>query len=280
MARPTYSAQHPVRQCGFTLIELITVIVLLGAIVGLGSVFIIQPFQAYDDVRRRVELVEIADQALDRMNREARHALPNSVRVTTSGNRAAIEFLRTVTGGRYRAQPDSLAGGDTLDFTAPDGSFDVIGGLLSAPVAGQWAVVYNLSATDPAANAYVGDNRAVVGAGSTTSSVTLNPAFQFPYTSPQQRVFIVDTPISYVCDLDSGQLLRYENYAPSVAQPVNGGDFAGGSSALVADSLGQCAFRYDAGAGTRHGLLSAALTVTQDGETVSLLQQIHVLNVP
>ena len=269
-----------VSQRGFTLIELIMVIVLLGAIVALGSVFIISPFEAYEDVRRRAELVEIADQALERMNREVRHALPNSVRVTSAGNRTAVEFLRTVTGGRYRAQPDTGGAGDVLDFAAPDGSFDIIGGLLQAPAAGNWAVVYNLTATGGAANAYVGDNRAAIGAGSTTASVVLSPAFQYPFASPSQRVFIVDAPISYVCDLGSGQLLRYEGYAVTAGQPVTAGDFGGGASALVADSIGQCVFRYDAGASTRHGLLSARLTVTQDGETVSLLQQTHVLNIP
>jgi MSHA biogenesis protein MshO len=266
----------PLTARGVTLIELIIVIVLIGVLSIAVSRFLIQPFLAYEDLTRRALLTDIADTAVSRLARELRLALPNSVRIATSGNLTSIEFLRTREGARYRAQPDALGAGDVLDFTVADTSFDLIGTLVSAPGVGDLAVVYNLTATGTVANAYIGDNRADVGAGSTSGSVVLNPAFQFPFASPSQRVYLVEEAVSYVCDGAAGTLNRYAGYAIAAMQPVP----PGGGSALVVDRLSACTFDYDAGAGTRNGLVILRLAVTEEGETVSLLKQVHVLNAP
>lgn len=273
------------RAGGFTLIELIMVIVLLGAVVAVTSVFIVQPFQAFDDVRRRARLVDRADQALGLMHRELRNALPNSVRVRVSGDRVALEFLRITLAGRYRAARGA-PGDDPLAFGRPDTSFDVMGTLDESPAAaGEWLVVYNLTATGCTANAdpnaYCGgaDNRAAIGSMSTANRVRLAPAFAFPYASPQQRFYVVDTAISYVCDRDTGEIRRYEGYGITPTQPVAAGDF-NTAPALVAGGVSACVFAYDDGAGTRNGLVTARLTVAESGESVSLNDQAHVLNAP
>lgn len=279
------------QHAGFSLIELIMVIVLLGAVVALSSVFIVGPFQAYDDVRNRADLVNRANQALELMHRELRNALPNSVRVTDSGNRHGVEFLRTTHGGRYREAYDGSGGGDILDFDAPDDSFDIMGTLPDDPDAPgtSWVVIYNLSAggctagSDP--NAYCGgpeDNRAAMAAdnSSSASSIQLDAPFRFPYRSPQQRFYVVDTPVSFVCDEDTGEIRRFQGYSIQAGQPINTGDFGGVSGALVVDGISSCSFAYDDGAGTRNGLVTAKLALTGQGETISLLDQTHVLNAP
>jgi MSHA biogenesis protein MshO len=274
------TAQHRRRRIrGFTLIELIVVITLVSVIAVLISSFVIEPFLAFEDVQRRARLVDIADTALSRTSRELRLALPNSVRVASSGSLTALEFLRTRVGSRYRAQPTPAGAGDVLDFTTADTGVDLIGAVTPAPTPGELAVIYNLTATGPLANAYVGDNRTGIGAASTSAYLAFDPPFQFPLTSPSQRVYLVDTVVSYVCDNASGTLTRRSGYTIAAAQPVAAGDFAGGASGLVADRV-QCTFGYNPGAGTRHGLVSLRLTVSEQGETVSLLRQVHVLNVP
>ena len=129
------------RQNGFTLIELITVIVLLGSLAAIGGIFIVQPFQAVDDMRRRAELVDEAQLIIERMAREIRTALPNSVRTGASGTRTTLELVSTRTGGRYRRLPAPGGGGDRLNRTQSNDTFDALGGLIDI---GGWFMGDNL----------------------------------------------------------------------------------------------------------------------------------------
>jgi len=54
-------------------------------VVAFMAMFIVTPMQAYTGQTRRAELVDEADSALRLMGRDLRSALPNSVRVTSSG---------------------------------------------------------------------------------------------------------------------------------------------------------------------------------------------------
>jgi MSHA biogenesis protein MshO len=92
--------QHQTKMTGFTLIELVMVIVLIGALASVASVFIAGPVGGFIDTNRRAELTDIAATALQRMSREIHHALPNSVRVSNNGTQYASENLSKVTGGR------------------------------------------------------------------------------------------------------------------------------------------------------------------------------------
>ena len=69
---------------GFTLVEMIMVIVITGIIGGMVAVFLRAPVQQYMDVSRRADMTDIADTALRRVSRDLRSALPNSVSVTIS----------------------------------------------------------------------------------------------------------------------------------------------------------------------------------------------------
>ncbi|NCN89388.1 MAG: prepilin-type N-terminal cleavage/methylation domain-containing protein, partial [Gallionella sp.] len=54
-------------QRGFTLIEMIVVIVITGIIAGIVAIFIKAPVQGYVDSARRAELTDIADTAVRRL---------------------------------------------------------------------------------------------------------------------------------------------------------------------------------------------------------------------
>ncbi len=87
-------AQHK-QQYGFTLIEMIVVIVITGIIAGVVAVFLKAPVQGYIDSARRAELTDIADTAIRRMARDVRTAVPNSVRVASlRQERHAWNFCR------------------------------------------------------------------------------------------------------------------------------------------------------------------------------------------
>lgn len=261
-------------ESGFTLVELIVVIVIVGILTALGGKLIVAPVTGYVDLARRTRLVDQADMVMRRMQRDIRHALPNSIRVDASGH--YLEILNTVDGGRYRRYPDPGSGGDILNFSAADNGFDVLGQLSRTPTTGDSLVIYNVSATGTNGNAYdaVSANRTVIGAGSTQLHVVLTPAFNFSDPSPYQRFFIVDQPVTYACE--SGVLNLYEGYAISQVQPTA----ALANPALVSRNVSACRFSYDPGASQRAGLVTLDLSLSEAGETITLLHQIHVMNTP
>lgn len=274
------------RQCGFTLIEALIVIVITGILAGVATLFIRAPVQNYADSAARAELSDIADTALRRIARDLRVALPNSIRVSADG--LSLEFVPTKAGGRYLAAEDEI-GGNVLSFTDPTKlSFAVLGPMPPAPygiVAGDGIVVYNLGQGYAPADVYSGGNLALV-AGVNGNLVTLaaNPfAQQVPaMASPGRRFQVVGAPVTYTCNLTNGTLTRISNYPLSPTQnapPVG----AAQTQALLAGDVASCAFEYAALANTHSGLLGLRIVLQRPGSAdgpVTLSHQIHVDNVP
>jgi MSHA biogenesis protein MshO len=206
------------------------------------------------------------------MQRDIRRALPNSIRITGGGT--VLELLHTSDGGRYRAKLSSSGSGNILDFTTTDSSFDVIGSLNSNPQ-GE-LVIYNLGQLS--ADAYSGSNRATVSNTSTQTLINLTTGKKFPLPSPQQRFFIVDTPVTYRCNLNTGELLRYSGYSITATQA---NPPSGVTGQLQVNQLSACSFAYSTATATRSGLVTLQLNLTDSaGESTRLLHQIHVDNAP
>lgn len=255
-------------QKGFTLIEAVMVITITGIIASMVAVFIASPVKGYFDSARRAELSDTADTAIRRISRDVHLALPNSVRLASP---QVMEFLQTRTGGRYRVD-----GVDALDFTNPtDTTFDVLGPAVTM-AAGDQIIIYNLGI--PGADAYVGNNRrAYNGAGGNVTNISIISTSAFPLDSPGHRFQVVDTPVTYICDLPAGTLRRYWGYTIVDPQP---NPPSGGNNALLAKNVSACTFTYTQGITERSGLVSIQLAITQDNETVSLYHAVQVSNVP
>jgi MSHA biogenesis protein MshO len=293
-------------QSGFTLVEMIMVIVITGIIGGMVAVFLQAPITQYLSVARRAEMTDIADTALRRIGRDLRLALPNSVRVTVIGSNTYLEFLPTSGGGRYRdgigsgasAGCGSLAA-DVLDFTAPDSCFEVLGAMptMVAGATTDQIVVYNTGQTRgvscPASiplcglDAYQGDNRTAFSSNPTATTVNI-AAKQFPYDSPSHRFQVINTPVSYVCapatdaaGNGTGTLTRWQGYAIQPAQPTTLPATGTPTSSVLASNVSACNFAYNANAVyQRDGLVTMNLGITESGETVTLYNEVHVGNVP
>ena len=284
-------------QQGFTLAEMIMVIVITGIIGGMVAVFLKAPIQQYMDVARRADMTDIADTASRRIGRDLRLALPNSVRVTTgacpvttanpggAGTCSFLEFLPTSGGGRYRADTGGGAGcpaspsGEALDFTVADACFGVLGGMPAgfAFAAGDMAAVYNLGISG--ATAYAANNTAAIDtAASTSSIVKLSAAKYFPFESPNARFAIINKAVSYVCDTTGRTLMRYTYSIAGGGQPTSA--LALGN--LLAGNVGAvCNFSYDAFVvAQRSGLVTMNLSITENNETVTLYSATHVSNMP
>lgn len=261
---------------GFTLVEMIMVIVITGILVAMASMFGRRQIDAYIDVGNRAELADAADTALRRIGRDLQSALPNSVR--HSGN--FLEFVPIADAGRYRADTGGGAGDDPLDFaSSTDSSFDVLGPTVNI-AAGQQLVVFNLG--QPGSDVYDGSSRRAATAGSSLSKVTFAPAgTQFPLASPQRRFQIVGQPVTYECAANAanpqlGTVIRRTGYGYLNPQPV----VFGGSSAVLVNNVAACSFSYTPAVLQRNGLVVMRLTLTRNGESVQLLHQVDVLNTP
>lgn len=271
---------------GFTLVEIVMVIVIIGIISGTVAIFMVKPVQGYVDAVKRAELTDAADVALRRFTRDVRLALPNSLRVMTSGGDYYIEFIMTNNGGRYRDESDGSTAGNFLSFTDTTiKTFDVLGPMPSNPAmaVNDYIVIYNLGSGYSPADAYTGGNRAQIsGIASNVVTLLTNPfASQSPpLPSPNARFQVVpgDTKaVTYVCPTTTaGNLSRYANYGFNATQLAP----TGTPSTLAANAT--CTVDYTSTATGRNGLLYVELKLTDSasGESVTLFQQIHVDNAP
>lgn len=289
--------QRSTAEQGFTLIEVIMVLILVGILSTITVRILSAPFQAFQDQSRRATLTAEADLALTRMVREIRLAVPNSVRVSSDGQ--YLEFIPTIDGGRYRFHhPDEET---TSPYRLSCGSgatpirqtFEVLGGLLTGQARpNDYVIVYNASTTGTEANAYAGGanptgqshNRAQINAisSSTTTTITLTQAHRFPRCSgsPEQRFHIAPQsgPVTFYCQGDS--LYRITGYGFQADQPTSATAFGSATPHLLTQNVAACDFSYDPGTHVRNAVVSLSLSLQQADEYVRLLYQAQVVNVP
>jgi MSHA biogenesis protein MshO len=278
-------------QHGFTLVELVLVIVILGVISSMVAVFMRGPIDAYFAVARRAALSDAADTAFRRLERDVRKALPNSVRTPVVGglSNQCLEFIPTKTGGRYRSDGSS----EGLNFDVADTTFNMLGrnSLLTTDqriAAGDLIVVYNLGSLVVGADAYNQDNINTVGSlgaefqntsplsGWETPITFTSPSKQYPLESGGKRFHVVpaaERVVAYVCS--GNKLYRTVNASNfTSACPATG--------AVIANNVTSCYFDYGGDDLSRNALLRVVLQVSDSNssESLQLQEEIHVNNSP
>jgi MSHA biogenesis protein MshO len=287
MAATRRPPQHTVR--GFTLVELIMVIVIMGVVGGMVSVFMKGPIDAYISGGRRAALTDTADTTVRRMARDLHRALPNSLRVCPAGVNG-LEFIPTKAGGRYRAE-----GAGALIFSTSISSFNMLGdyaNFAGAPVpadqkiaAGDLIVVYNLGPGITEADAYAGNNVATVSSLGTAApnetSINFTLPVQFPLASASNRFQVVPSTeqmVSYVCSART--LYR----TASSALTASASCLTSGAKIATNVDCDNTSFSFtDSGnALNRNALVSMRLTLQDSSttESVTLQHEVHVDNTP
>ncbi len=289
---------------GFTLIEMIAVIVLIGILAGIVSSFIRNPITSYMDGVLNASLGEMANTAIRGLGRDLRTAVPNSIRMAAPSSSTYLEFLPTRAGGVYRALPagsgtpqcSGTLAQDILDFTTADSCFAVIGPALSmiASPADSITVGSIQSGAAPAYNnTATGVLRTYTGATGSVTAINFT-ATQLPVWAQlqsqrfqvipgdQQAVTYACVPSSSLGALDTSgngqaKLVRYWAYgfnAAQVAPPL-----ATGQSAVLVDKVSGCNIVYNAN-NQNVGLVTVTLQLTVNNVTVRLYDEIHVNNQP
>jgi MSHA biogenesis protein MshO len=295
---------------GFTLVEMIVSITLIGILAMVMVPMLQLPMASYQDAARRADTTADLDLAVGKLRADLAQALPGSLRSRQVGNRWMLEFLTVRAQGRYRNGTTATAtarcsaacsgtakSNDQLEFGAcAESCFTSLGPLepaTYAPVSGNGdAVMVNAIENDPYA---IGAMSLLTGFASSAPNSLDGARLQMPAKvmqavkpSPTQRFYIVaSTPVSYVCDPGTGRLTRVWGYARQAVQPTS---FAAAvPSAPLALTVRGCAFRlastvprYVAGE-PRRQVLNAWLSVARpaanglgSSETAEALVEISV----
>lgn len=264
---------------GFTLVELVMVVVVTGIVAASLTVFLKPAVDSYFDTRRRADLTDMADTALRRMAQDIRRAVPNSVRASSE---TCFELVPTKTGGRYRMAADTVnAGSVALDVSAPTTGFDVLSPMATLPAANDWIVIGNQNGGD----VYSGANRGQLSADPTAPGAALGRhrlalgATQFPSGYDGGRFVVVskdEQMVTYSCV--GGTLFRTVSDFAAGA----GGSCGAVGGAVVATDIAGCTFVYDPnqGATQQSGFVWMRLQLRRDGEDVTLAYGAHVSNAP
>ncbi len=273
-----------VKSKAFTLVEMVIVITITGILTLVIVPMLARPFSLFQDMRVRAALVDRAQLALATISREVRQVVPNSIRATG----AAVELMPTSFAGRYPAA-DIAADIDTLAVRQLDSNFSVMANVPS--LSGQrlivhpssTAILYAATANAIARTVTPSTTTITVSDNGIQDRITLNPAFRFDPTgngSPSRRIFASPGPVSYVCS--AGDLVRYEGYSASVTQPTNplSPPLAAAATSIISDAVAQCQFRYSPGTAQRSALLTLEITLTEHGESIQLIDQVHMENAP
>lgn len=262
-------------QRGFSLIELIVVLTLLSVISVIGTRFIVQSAEIYSAQANRAQLIASARQATERMVRQIRTALPNSLRISASGN--CIEFVPVIGASYYLGQVSDVANGAPATASITTTPFSI-----EAPAVG--TATYASIGSGAPGEIYAGSPQSIVGIASlspssNTTTLNFSSAHQFARNSILNRVFITESPQRFC--VSGTTLWFYENYGVPSGSLTDAAP-AGSAERLLTnvDMLGETPFAMTPGSQTQNSLVSMIIAASIDGERVAIRQEALLRNVP
>ncbi|WP_233079808.1 PilW family protein [Rheinheimera soli] len=272
---------------GFTLVELIMVIVVLTIIATATSSYLGVGAKMYAEASDRDRLLSQSRFALERLTRELRSALPNSVRIHTSTTQKCVEFTPVLVATRYASLPLLSAQPDLQLFGLTEQWADLelyksryaAEGLRVYVYATDSTQIYQALEISPGVFfALDSDDPYGIEALSEGFDISLNfsSSAWFSRSSPSKRLYIVRQPVTF-CVQSSGQLRRYSHYGFSSTTP------AFSSGVLMAEGLNfnLSAFSVDEAVLNRSSVVHLNLTFSSSfGDELFFNQEVHVPNVP
>ena len=287
---------------GFMLVEMVVTILIMGILGATLAAFITRPVEGYRDLARRTALVDAAESALRRMQRDIRIALPNSVRVTNLGGGGfALEMLPTQDGGKFRegvAAPVC----ERLRFDAADMDYDILGGFhnITPGVYTNYRMVINNRGT-PGNNAYEGSASVITPLGTTVTitrpasaaacagnavndHVNLSVGHQYGGSGPQPPHLCHHHAGNHQARrarrTAAGTLIRYEAYAITVSKPTSAAEapLATATSAVITNQVSACSVITSTVDVRNRSLVTLTLDLAEEGEQIRLINQTQLNN--
>lgn len=282
------------RNKGFTLVELVTSLIILGIVsVGITG-FIRSSMQIFNDVTEREQLLGDSQFAIERLTREIRNAIPNSVRLAGNTGVHCLQYI-PIDYSTFYLQLPQLPSSDTQLTVVEMGDID---GNAYLPVNGStFAVVYPTRAEDVYdANQNRRRNILACQDGGTDTSCSslddsdnqaeLTVSGAFATTSPANRVYMGSVAHNF-CVRDNQ--LYFHQSPVTLNQPI----FSSGGvlmaeyidNALSNDPDNQAAGSDDPFRVVDASLLSNAyvqlrLRFNRSDEVINYNQEVRIANVP
>lgn len=276
---------------GFTLVELIMVIVVLAIVATVTTSYLGIGAQMYVETSDRDRLLSQSRFAVERLTRELRSALPNSVRTHISASQKCVEFTPVLVATRYASLP-VLTAAPSLQLFGLSGQWaDMASKELDYGTEGLRVYVYATTKSQiyQATETSPGVFFALDSTGPTPDPydiTALAPGFNinlkfdnsalFSSASPSKRLYIVRQPLAY-CVMANGELFRHSQYGFSAGTP----DF--GTGVLMAEGVNfsQSSFSVDEAVLSRNSVVHLVLAfVSAFGDDLFFNQEVHVPNVP
>ena len=266
---------------GFTLIEMVAVIVLLG-VIGAGAIqYISLSVGIYNDSARRDNLSQMGRYAVERVAREIHNALPGSVRVERGAGSQCLEFMPVTAASSYLGRVSDAPGVSSV--TGVEFGY--------THSAGDRIAIYTIDDKDvyvPGSKA-MADIDSVAAGASDQQIITLDlpgsSRHRFPNESPMRRFYIANQRISFCVD-GSGQLMRYQGYSASgfnqPLPPASGGVLLA-ENLQTTDGGAVSVFNYTPGTLQRAGIVHLDFRFRDDvvtDEWLRFSQEVSVRNVP
>lgn len=241
-------AQHHIAfiNKGFTLIELVIVIVLLSALGIMTTTYISTGVDIYTDTTERDESLNSVRFVMERLRREVANALPNSAVVESAGQ--CLTFKPIIA--------SSIYGGDFPIFPLNASS----GGIapINIDMSNAQAVVYLLSASELTSSKV----QAIGDYSAGQPIVTFSGSISFPLSSPAKRVYFINDTVTYCFSADN--LYRRIN--------------SGGDQLMAENVTGS--FQVSDATLQRNGLVLTTFIMNFDGQSASVTQTLPINNVP
>jgi len=264
------------KEQGFTLIEMVVTIVLIG-IIGVGITnFISRSTQGMVDIAERQQLATIGWTVSEKVSRELRQALPNSVRINATNT--CVEFLLSIAGSDYLSVPTLTAA--TSFESVPFSNYNAA----NVNTTFDRVAVFPNSLTDLYALNDPGIISGLINqlsAGTTPGAITIELAatHQFLNDSPTKRLYIVQDPVMYC--FSGGFLYRYSQYGYHAVFPTGG---SLNNQTAIGNRLNSGSFVYVPGTLSRSAIVNLFFNVTganiASSAVQTINQEVQIRNVP
>lgn len=267
---------------GFTLVELILVIIVLGILATVTTSYLGLGVRMYTEANDRAQLLNQSRFAIERLTRELRNVVPNSVRIEGS----CLEFMPLSAAARYSIAPFDSADDELTFYSAlPEWQDADISNNNVLVKDGHYVSIYPTSAAHIYGDIVSSstERRTVQitsDPNSTNGNVSLDiESNRFPAQSSSQRMYLMpSSPVSYC--VAGGNLRRYDNYVVTATQQVM--NSSGGI--LMAENLEQGSFQPFTIAPAvlqRNSVVHIILKFQSDfGDDLFFNQEVHIPNVP